>query len=386
VTQVERLEMPATIQAVLAARIDRLPEREKRVLQVASVIGKRLPEPLLAAVADLPAPELHAALAGLGRAEFLHEQALFPVTEYGFKHPLTHEVALGSQLRERRRQIHGAVARAIERQDAERLDERAALLAHHWEEAAETLDAARWHRRAADWVGRNDFAAAAYHWGRVRALVRELPDDREGAALGIAACMRLLSSSYHDGMRGADARALLEHGQTLANAIGDRRAHLHLAMVHGRALLSAGDVAASVRVAFDNRRAAPELGHVARANAWAVLADALGHAARPREVLRTAEEGLARVARGAVPEEDWIFGVSPYSVLSLWRGASLAWLGRIPEGLAELDRCVRLAGEDARPEMVGGGGVGNVTPHAVSRTPRRCGTSVGRLLSGRARS
>jgi hypothetical protein len=83
-------------------------------------------------------------------------------------------------------------------------------------------------------------------------------------------------------------------------------------------------------------------------------------------------------ATGAVPEEDWILGVSPYSVLSLWRGASLAWLGRISEGLAELDRCVRLAGEDARPEMVGGGGVGNVTPHAVSRTPRRGVAVVGR--------
>ena len=84
--------------------------------------------------------------------------------------------------------MHAAVARAIEQQDAEHLDERAALLAHHWEEAGEALSAARWHRRAAEWVGRTDFAAATHHWGRVRALLRELPDDREAAALGIAAC------------------------------------------------------------------------------------------------------------------------------------------------------------------------------------------------------
>ena len=126
VTPIERLEVPATVQAVLAARIDRLPEREKRLLQVASVIGKDFPEPLLAAVAELPADELKAALAALRRAEFIHEQAIYPVAEYAFKHPLTQEVALGSQLKERRRQVHAAVARAIEQQHAEHLDERAA--------------------------------------------------------------------------------------------------------------------------------------------------------------------------------------------------------------------------------------------------------------------
>jgi predicted ATPase len=92
---------PETVERVLAARIDRLPEREKRLLQVASVIGKDFPEPLLAAVAELPADELKAALAALHRAEFIHEQAIYPVAEYAFKHPLTQEVALGSQLKER---------------------------------------------------------------------------------------------------------------------------------------------------------------------------------------------------------------------------------------------------------------------------------------------
>ncbi len=107
VTPVDRLEVPATVQAVLAARIDHLPEREKRLLQVASVIGKDF----LAAVAELPTEELKAALAALRRAEFVHEQALYPVAEYAFKHPLTQEVALDSQLKERRRQVHAAVGR-----------------------------------------------------------------------------------------------------------------------------------------------------------------------------------------------------------------------------------------------------------------------------------
>src|SRR5262249_20765318 len=102
VTPIEQLEVPATVQAVLAARIDRLPEREKRLLQTASVIGKDFAEQLLAEVAELSPEELKASLAALHRAEFVHEQAIYPVAEYAFKHPLTQEVALGSLLKDRR--------------------------------------------------------------------------------------------------------------------------------------------------------------------------------------------------------------------------------------------------------------------------------------------
>ena len=129
------------------------------------MIGKDFAEPLLAEVAELPAEELKATLAALRRSEFVHEQAIYPVVEYSFKHPPRQEVALGSQLEERRRTVHAAVARAIERQHAEHLDERAPLLAHHWEEAGAALAAARWHRRAAEWVGATDYTAATHHWG-----------------------------------------------------------------------------------------------------------------------------------------------------------------------------------------------------------------------------
>ena len=246
VTQVERLEVPATVQAVLSARIDRLPEREKRLLQTASVIGKDFAEPLLAEVAELSPEDLKASLAALHRAEFVHEQAIYPVVEYSFKHPLTQEVALGSQLQSRRRAVHAAVARAIERHDAEHLDERAPLLAHHWEQAGEALAAARWHKRAAEWVGTTDFAAALHHWGRVRALRRALPDDDEAAALGMAACTKLLTSSWKMGIDLDEARGLLEEGQKLADLCGDRIARVHVSLVHNRSLLGAGAVADSL--------------------------------------------------------------------------------------------------------------------------------------------
>jgi class 3 adenylate cyclase len=149
-TPVEQLPLPATVQAVLAARIDRLGEREKQVLQTAAVIGKEFSEPVLRAVLFPPQrdsppssseEELAAILHALISAEFVYEQALYPVAEYSFKHPLTQEVALHSQLGDRRRRTHAVVARALADLHADKLDEHAALLAHHWESAGEALEA-----------------------------------------------------------------------------------------------------------------------------------------------------------------------------------------------------------------------------------------------------
>src|SRR4029450_12858672 len=107
------LQVPATVQAVLAARIDRLPPEEKRLLQTAAVIGTDVPFALLQAIADVSEEALHRGLAHLQAAEFLYETHLFPELEYTFKHALTHEVAYGSLLLERRRALHGHILAAM---------------------------------------------------------------------------------------------------------------------------------------------------------------------------------------------------------------------------------------------------------------------------------
>src|SRR5207253_9536748 len=156
VRPVEELAIPPTVQAVLAARIDRLPEREKAVLQAAAVAGRERPDAVLRRVAELPEAELASAVRALIAGEFLFEAAFYPEVEYSFKHALTQEVAYHSQLAERQARTHGAVARAIEGLYPDRLEERAALLADHWERAREPLVAARWHQRAADWAATRD--------------------------------------------------------------------------------------------------------------------------------------------------------------------------------------------------------------------------------------
>jgi tetratricopeptide (TPR) repeat protein len=128
---VDSLQVPATVQAVLAARIDRLPPEEKRLLQTAAVIGTEVPWPLLQAIADAPEESLHRGLAHVQAAEFLYETSLFPERAYTFKHALTHEVAYGSLLQERRRTLHARIVEALEALSGERIDEQVERLAHH---------------------------------------------------------------------------------------------------------------------------------------------------------------------------------------------------------------------------------------------------------------
>ena len=125
------IQVPATVQAVLAARIDRLPPEAKRLLQTAAVIGTEVPLPLLQAIAELPEAALHGGLAHLQAAEFLYETRLFPDHEYTFKHALTHEVAYGSLLQERRRVLHARIVEALEALAGDRVAEQVERLAHH---------------------------------------------------------------------------------------------------------------------------------------------------------------------------------------------------------------------------------------------------------------
>ena len=126
------LVVPDTVQAVLAARIDRLPHAEKRLLQTAAVIGKDVAFPLLQAIAGLPEEELQRRLVSLQDAEFVYETSGFPELAYTFKHVLTQEVTYESLLRSTRQQIHQRIAQAIVERFPETVEVQAERLAHHY--------------------------------------------------------------------------------------------------------------------------------------------------------------------------------------------------------------------------------------------------------------
>jgi len=144
--QVDTIQISATEQAMLAARIDRLPPEDKRLLQLASVVGSRnIPFALLVAIADLSEDALRRGLKSLQSAEFLYETGLYPDLEYSFKHAHVHEVTYGGLLRERRRALHGRIVQAIERLHEDHSAGEVERLAQHavrgelWEQAADYL-------------------------------------------------------------------------------------------------------------------------------------------------------------------------------------------------------------------------------------------------------
>jgi predicted ATPase len=154
----------------------------------------------------------------------IYERAIYPVAEYAFKHPLTHEVALGAQLTPARRARHVRVAEAIAAAEPERLDEYAGLLAHHWSEAGDALRASTWHVRAARWVRVNDLAASRRHRTQARRLLVALPDSSERTQLLLDVYPQLIDTLDRLGAEPAEAEAVYAEAIDVTRGVEERDA------------------------------------------------------------------------------------------------------------------------------------------------------------------
>jgi class 3 adenylate cyclase len=217
------IQVPATVQAVLAARIDRLLPGDKALLQTASVIGKDVPLALLQAVAEPVAGELHAAIGRLQIAEFLYEASLFPDPEYTFKHALTHDVAYGSLLQDRRRAIHGRIVATIEQLYPDRLAEHIERLAHHafrgelWEKAVTYLRQA-----GTKALGRSASREAAAYFEQALTALTHLPETRETREQAIDVRLDLRGALFALAEFGR-IDGYLRQAETLARNLDDQR-------------------------------------------------------------------------------------------------------------------------------------------------------------------
>ncbi len=258
---VQAIEVPATVQVILAARIDRLPAEDKQLLQTTSVIGKDVPVVLLQAVAEAPEDAVQRGLAHLQAAEFLYETRLFPDPEYTFKHALTHEVTYGTLLQDRRKALHARIVGAIERLYPNRLAEHAERLAHHamrgerWDTALGYLEQA-----AAKSFGRSAHREAVTCYEQALAVLRHLPESAGTQRKAIDVRIALRNSLFPLGQltRIID---LLDEAEALAAAIGDRerlalvlsrRAHYFWSVGEPRAGLEAGQRALSIAGQLDS--------------------------------------------------------------------------------------------------------------------------------------
>jgi class 3 adenylate cyclase/tetratricopeptide (TPR) repeat protein len=217
------IQVPSTVQAVLAARIDRLPPEAKHLLQTAAVIGMEVPLALLQAIAEEREEVLHRSLARLQTAEFLYEAHLFPEVAYTFKHALTHEVAYGGLLHERRRLLHARIVDALETLYADRLAEQVDRLAHHalrgevWDKALTYFRQAgvRAMARSA-----NQEATACFEQALV--ALQYLPEDPDTLAQAVDLRLELRNALLAFGELDRMLTYLRE-AETFAETLGDQR-------------------------------------------------------------------------------------------------------------------------------------------------------------------
>jgi class 3 adenylate cyclase len=219
---VAQVSVPATVQATIEARIDRLTTPAKRTLNAASVIGARFGADLLAAVG------VDAVFDELLDAELIDQVRFTPNTEYAFHHPLIRAAAYESQLKSDRTQWHRRVAGAIESRDPAAADENAALIAEHLEAAGELHAAYGWHMRAATWATYRDIAAARQSWERARVIADAVPaQDPNRTAMRIAPRTMLCGIAWRTHMNVAGDQ--FDELRELCAAAGDK-ASLAIAM------------------------------------------------------------------------------------------------------------------------------------------------------------
>jgi class 3 adenylate cyclase/tetratricopeptide (TPR) repeat protein len=335
-------KVPATVQTVLAARIDRLAPPHKRVLQAASVIGKDVPLALLEALGVESADVVRGALSELQRTEFLYQTRFFPEAEYTFKHVLTQEVAYRSLLHERRRALHGQVLTAIERLHVGRLDEHLERLALHavrseaWDKAA-AYGAAAGASAQGRWALRGALASFEQAIAAVGHLPRTPDNLRRAVELRIDARACLLQLG--------DLAPMLEHlraAEAAADALGDdiQRAVVtgHLAHAHWLMGQHERSIELSERE-LDLIRGGSELGLEALAHFQ------MGEARLGRGEFEQAAQLLDRALelRRKDPLQPRNL-VGPLEVTARrWRSQALVELGRFQEAIALAREAVEIA-------------------------------------------
>ena len=328
--------VPATLQAAIAARIDRLEGAAKATLNAAAVIGFRFRADVLAALADT------STLAALVRAELIEQITFTGPVEYAFRQPLIQTVAYHSQLKAGRTVLHKRLAAALAERDPASADENAALIAQHLEAAGELAAAFGWHMRAATWLTRRDIRAARMSWQRARNVADRLPSDDAGrASMRITPRALLCLTAFRVGASSTDGgfeelhelaiaaddkaslaigmtgqmSALVAHGhyQQAAEMVGEL---MSLADSLGDSILSVGLVLAALTAKFGTG----ELAEVVR------LADRI--IADPREDM----------AQGAI-----IFG-SPLTFATMQRAAA-RMCGGAPGWREDVDAAVTMSSE-----------------------------------------
>ena len=356
---VERV-LPATLQAVIGARLDRLGEPEKTLLQMCAIIGKEIPLAVLEHVASPLAAQIEHGLDGLCQAGLILPQPTQGGRSFAFRHPLIQEVAYSTQLKVRRGQVHSSVASAMELYYREQVDEYAALIAYHFEQAGLVLKAASYFERAATWLGSMHSTQAIRHWTKVRTLLEKTEHsediDRQRATAGA----KIATLGWREGMTLDQVKPLIDEALQFANQ-GDDRLVPWLLTIEGRMMVASGGPADGyvervkkallyIDVDRDTGRIAAAHASLCQAYSWAgLLKDALA-----------ANDVALECAHHVDAFDRAFFGFSIEQwVLSL-RARLLARMGRSSEAQRCLEEMMKLETTSREPPVPGMARIGLV--------------------------
>jgi class 3 adenylate cyclase/tetratricopeptide (TPR) repeat protein len=382
---VQTIQVPPTVQAMLAARIDRLAPEDKRLLQVASVVGKDVPFALLQGIADLPDEALRRGLDHLQASEFLYETGLYPDLEYSFTHALTHDVTYGGLLQDRRRELHARIVGVIETLHRERLGEHIERLAHHALRGELRAKAVHYLRQAglkADALSAPQDALAWFE--QALGILEALPESPSTLeqAFDIRLELRPVLSLLGEGRRTLEC---LREAEALAERLNDDHRRGRVCAFLTNAHNNLGELEKPLVTGTRALEIAGRLGDLRlRLLTTSYLEQAHYLRGEYEQVIELATDNLATLPA------DWVYeyfvGVStPTAVWDRgWLGVSLAHLGRFAEAAEYVAEAIRLAEPTYRAFPVGVAYRAAGTLHllkgdwAMARSPIEHGLAVAR--------
>ena len=350
--QIERA-LPATVQAVIGAKVDQLGEPEKTLLQMCAIIGKEIPMAVIEQVASHLRAVLEQGLAGLCQAGLILQQNQAGQRQFVFRHPIIQEVTYSMQLKVRRVALHGAVAQVMEAYYQDRLDEFAGLIAYHYEAADERFTAAKYMARAARWIGATDSGQAIKRWQSVWNLLKDTVRTVESDDLRSLAGGQIGVLGWREGLRIEEIEPILDEAVALSGGRDPRMVQL-LMIVGGRMQVSCGgtvdEFVARTRGAIA-LTVGQDVGRAAMLNS--LLSQALGWAGCVDEAL--AANAAAMEAADSIDSSDLAFvGFSIADWLVPMRGRLLLKQGQLRLAQEWLHKKSRDSGAqvDAMVQMV----------------------------------
>jgi class 3 adenylate cyclase len=321
-TNVAEVSVPATVQAAIAARIDRLSAPARQTVNAASVIGARFGAELLAALG------IDAVVDELLDVELIDQVRFTPSPEYAFHHPLIRAVAYESQLKSDRAEYHRRLAAAIQEHAPGLVEENAALIAEHLQAAGELHAAYGWHMRAGAWSTNRDIDAARASWERARRIADALPADDAGQLSMRITPRTMLCATDFSARAVQEIRGRFEELRELCNAAGDK-VSLAIAMTGPVAeLLYTGRSREGSRLASEQMALLESIGDPTLTVGLALVAFAnWSDSGEFDELLRWSQTVIDLAAGDPAKGAGFGWG-SPLAIALTWRGVARYWLGR----------------------------------------------------------